>query len=155
MHPHAAALERLKAQKPPRASWSSLIVWGLLGAALIWSWQGAEMNPGALVEGAGNMATLADGFVPPDFTDWRFYVEEMVVTLQMAVWVHRRTAGDGRQFWAYSAKLSRSYLGKNGEWEITTDMREADLLEAAELCRAAREAIRQDQEWRRAAERAT
>ena len=25
-------------------------------------------------------------FFPPDFTDWRIYVEEMVVTLQIAVW---------------------------------------------------------------------
>lgn len=83
---HAATLEQLKAQRRPRTSWSTLCVWGLICAALAWSWRGAEMNPGALVEGAGNMATLTGDFFPPNFRDWRFYLDEMIVTLHIAVW---------------------------------------------------------------------
>lgn len=30
--------------------------------------------------------TLIADFFPPDFTDWRMYVEEMIVTLHVAIW---------------------------------------------------------------------
>jgi phosphonate transport system permease protein len=32
------------------------------------------------------MASFAGDFFPPDFTDWRMYAEEMLVTVQLAVW---------------------------------------------------------------------
>lgn len=64
----------------------SLIGWGLLFAALAWSWRGAEIRPLALVTDAGNMAVFAREFFPPDFTDWRIYLEEMIVTVQIALW---------------------------------------------------------------------
>jgi phosphonate transport system permease protein len=32
------------------------------------------------------MATFARDFFPPDFHDWRIYVSEMVITLQIALW---------------------------------------------------------------------
>ncbi len=33
-----------------------------------------------------NMAVFAREFFPPDFTDWRIYLEEMIVTVQIALW---------------------------------------------------------------------
>jgi phosphonate transport system permease protein len=63
---------------------------GLLAAlalALIVSWGPAEMgNWTYLVTDSGNMAEYASGFMRPDFKDWRFYLEEMVVTIQIALW---------------------------------------------------------------------
>ena len=44
------------------------------------------MRPLALIRDAGNMATYASEFFPPDFRQWRIYVEEMIVTLQIALW---------------------------------------------------------------------
>lgn len=44
------------------------------------------MRPLTLISESGNILTLMRDFFPPDFTDWRIYVEEMVVTLQIAVW---------------------------------------------------------------------
>lgn len=44
------------------------------------------MRPGALVTDAGNMATYAASFFPPNFADWRVYAQEMLVTVQIAVW---------------------------------------------------------------------
>ena len=44
------------------------------------------MHPLTLLSESGNILTLVRDFFPPDFTDWRLYVEEMVVTLQIAVW---------------------------------------------------------------------
>lgn len=66
--------------------WSRLLVWGVICAVLAWSWQGAEMNPLALVKDGGNMATFLADFFPPDFSNWQFYAKEMVTTVQIALW---------------------------------------------------------------------
>jgi phosphonate transport system permease protein len=50
------------------------------------SWNGADMRPLELVRDSGNMAQYASEFFPPNFADWKMYVEEMVITLQIAVW---------------------------------------------------------------------
>ena len=44
------------------------------------------MRPLTLIRDAGNMATYASEFFPPDFRQWRIYVQEMIVTLQIALW---------------------------------------------------------------------
>ena len=50
------------------------------------SWQGADMRPVELFRDSSNMATYAADFFPPNFRQWRLYVEEMVITLQIALW---------------------------------------------------------------------
>lgn len=67
-------------------SLGSLAMWGVLLAVLAGSWKGADMRPAALFSDAGNMATYAASFFPPNFHDWRIYVDEMLVTLQIAIW---------------------------------------------------------------------
>lgn len=79
----------LVSTSPPRtlqSSLGSLLGWGAVLAALAWSWDGADMRPLALLKDSGNMATLAGDFFPPDFSDWRMYVTEIVVTFQIALW---------------------------------------------------------------------
>lgn len=44
------------------------------------------MNPLALVRDAGNMATFAADFFPPDFSNWELYLKEMIITVQIALW---------------------------------------------------------------------
>jgi phosphonate transport system permease protein len=44
------------------------------------------MRPADLVRQSGNMTEYAASFFPPDFREWRYYLEEMVVTLQIALW---------------------------------------------------------------------
>ena len=70
----------------PRTSWLGLLAWGALIAMLAGSWQGADMRPFDLVRDSGNMAKYAADFFPPNFTQWRFYLQEMVITLQIALW---------------------------------------------------------------------
>lgn len=70
----------------PRHTGFNLLLWGGLLAVLAGSWQGAEMRPLDLVRDSGNMAEYLGGFFPPDFTDWRHYLQELIVTLQIAVW---------------------------------------------------------------------
>lgn len=53
---------------------------------LMWAWKGAEMKPALLIEDSGNMWELLVDFFPPNFSEWRLYAEEMVITLQIAIW---------------------------------------------------------------------
>lgn len=44
------------------------------------------MRPLALVKDSGNMAIFLTEFFPPNFHDWRIYLQEMVITVHIAVW---------------------------------------------------------------------
>lgn len=69
-----------------RTGWNAAI-WTVLALALLWSWGPAEMGrwPYLFTE-ADNMRSYASGFANPDFGEWRFYLREMVVTVQIAAW---------------------------------------------------------------------
>jgi phosphonate transport system permease protein len=71
---------------PPRTPLATLLVWGLLLAVLAGSWKGADMRPLDLLRDGGNMGEYARGFFPPDFSEWRHYLAELTITLQIAVW---------------------------------------------------------------------
>lgn len=64
----------------------SLLAWGAVLALLAASWQGADMRPLALFRDSANMARYAADFFPPNFAQWRHYLQEMIVTLQIALW---------------------------------------------------------------------
>jgi len=69
-----------------RSIWTT-VSWIGLAILLAWSWQPAEMSRWTfLFSDAGNMATYVSGFLRPDFAEWRYYLEEMVVTIQIALW---------------------------------------------------------------------
>ncbi|MDX1475965.1 MAG: phosphonate ABC transporter, permease protein PhnE, partial [Reinekea sp.] len=55
-------------------------------AALVWAWQGAEMDFGMLIKDSGNIRILAADFFPPSFDSWQLYVKEMLITVQIALW---------------------------------------------------------------------
>lgn len=82
--PHLSVVPDLPAA--PRANLVVLAGWGLLLAMLAASWKGADMRPADLVRDSGNMAQYAASFFPPDFSEWRSYLHEMVITLQIALW---------------------------------------------------------------------
>lgn len=73
---------------PPqlKRSLSWHLSWVVLLAVLAASWSGADMRPLDLLRDSGNMATYAAEFFPPNFSQWTLYVQEMVVTLQIALW---------------------------------------------------------------------
>jgi phosphonate transport system permease protein len=70
----------------PRRSLASMLAWGAVLALLAASWKGADMRPWDLLRDAGNMAKYAADFFPPDFAEWRHYLQEMLVTLEIALW---------------------------------------------------------------------
>lgn len=55
-------------------------------AILIWSYNGAEINFHTLYKNAGNMLLYLKGFMQPDFLEWRDYLHEMLITIQIAIW---------------------------------------------------------------------
>ena len=74
---------------PPRnvkRSSGNIIGWALVLALLSLSWEGADMRPMALINDAANMSQFASGFFPPDFTEWKMYVREIWITVQIAIW---------------------------------------------------------------------
>ena len=87
-----SAPAHLSAESPPalpqvpRANVLGLMAWGVLIALLASSWTGADMRPLDLLRDSGNMAEYASSFFPPNFNQWRYYLEEMVVTVQIALW---------------------------------------------------------------------
>jgi phosphonate transport system permease protein len=70
----------------PKGSLATLLLWGVLLAMLAASWKGADMRPLDLFRDSANMAQYASGFLPPDFHDWRSYLAELIVTLEIALW---------------------------------------------------------------------
>lgn len=76
----------LAAAAAPKRSLTWYAGWGLLLLLLASSWQGADMRPMDLLRDSGNMARYAAEFFPPNFAQWELYLQEMLVTLQIALW---------------------------------------------------------------------
>ena len=70
----------------PRRSLGWYMGWAAVVLVLAASWTGADMRPMELLRDSGNMAAYASEFFPPNFGNWQLYVDEMLVTLQIAVW---------------------------------------------------------------------
>lgn len=82
--PNSAMLAQM-ATAPKRSllwhfSWAALLL------ILLASWSGADMRPLDLIHYSENMAIFLADFFPPDFTHWRLYLDEIVITLKIAVW---------------------------------------------------------------------
>lgn len=82
----SAVLSSARGRAAPRSSLTSLLIWAVLLALLMMSWRGADMRPMTLFTESGNMVTYAADFFPPDFRDWRMYLSEMLITVQIALW---------------------------------------------------------------------
>ncbi len=67
--------------------WSTWLVWAGVAILLALSWEAVEMRKATmLVTDWRNMTEFASGFMSPDFQDWRIYFEQMLETVQIALW---------------------------------------------------------------------
>lgn len=90
-------ITRNRLEPPPavrsRILWSRLLWLGIVGL-LVWASFGAEVSPQRLWMGlerswlfiVGNPERPGSGFFPPDFSRLPEYLNEMIVTVQMAIW---------------------------------------------------------------------
>jgi phosphonate transport system permease protein len=63
------------------------IMWLALVGLLVWSWGPVEMfRAASLVTDWRNMAEFGHAFLRPDFHEWRDYLADMIVTVQIALW---------------------------------------------------------------------
>lgn len=85
--PSAASLARIEQRAAAeRPGWLHYAGWALALFVLAWAWRGAEVRPLDLLRDSGNIGTYASEFFPPDFSDWRIYAREMVITVHIALW---------------------------------------------------------------------
>ncbi|MGF6639420.1 phosphonate ABC transporter, permease protein PhnE [Paraburkholderia sp. MM6662-R1] len=82
----AAARTAQAKDRAGKRNWWSLLGWIAVLAVLGGAWHGADMRPLDLLSDSANMGQFAADFFPPDFTEWRSYVNEMYVTLAVAIW---------------------------------------------------------------------
>ena len=73
-------------ERRPGRKLTYALAWAGGLALLSWAWNGADMRPLDLFRDSGNMAQYTRDFFPPNFRDWRLYLEEMLVTFHIAVW---------------------------------------------------------------------
>ena len=65
----------------------NLLILACIVLLLAWSFAPAEVyNAVYLWTDAGNMAEFGKDFLRPDFSDWESYTEQMLVTVQIAMW---------------------------------------------------------------------
>ncbi len=85
--PSDASLARVAARAAAeRPGWLYYAGWAAALGVLAWAWRGAEIRPLDLLRDSGNIGIYTSEFFPPDFTDWRIYMREMVITVHIAVW---------------------------------------------------------------------
>lgn len=70
------------------------VAWLLLVGLLVWASFGTELSVQRLIGGLGDgwryivgiPGVPASGFFPPNFSRWQLYLEQMLLTIKMAIW---------------------------------------------------------------------
>jgi phosphonate transport system permease protein len=74
-------------QQPLSQRLRAWALWLVLMGLLAWSWSPSEMfRVTALFTDWRNMAEFGHAFLHPNFHDWDTYLEDMVITIQIALW---------------------------------------------------------------------
>ncbi|MEB3337900.1 MAG: phosphonate ABC transporter, permease protein PhnE [Leptolyngbyaceae bacterium] len=55
-------------------------------AVLIGSYFQSEIKPLVLISDSQNMSTYLTSYFPPNFTDWKIYVQDTLITISMGIW---------------------------------------------------------------------
>ena len=63
------------------------IFWLIVAIALlIFSYQQSELNPPVLIQRGGNMVEYTRSYFPPDFSYWKTYLDDTLITISMGIW---------------------------------------------------------------------
>jgi phosphonate transport system permease protein len=76
------------AQGEPRLqhylTWAAWVVGAIV--LLVFSGQASDLSFVELFQDSGNMVEYVARYFPPDFTDWKFYLQETLETIAMGIW---------------------------------------------------------------------
>lgn len=53
---------------------------------LIFSYRQSELNFPVLLQRGGNMVEYIESYFPPDFSYWKTYLEDTLITISMGIW---------------------------------------------------------------------
>ncbi|BAY66455.1 phosphonate ABC transporter permease protein PhnE [Calothrix brevissima NIES-22] len=59
-----------------------LVIFGVL----IFSYKQSEINLAMLSQGKDNMGEYIKSYFPPNFSDWKYYLSETIITISMGIW---------------------------------------------------------------------
>ena len=79
-------VEALLAQEKPRITTLRILYLAGAIALLLYSARISDIRPLELIEGGSTMADYASRYFPPDFSDWRFYLSDILETIGMGIW---------------------------------------------------------------------
>lgn len=80
-----AVLEMLYQEKKRVTNNRILFLIGAIGI-LIFAGITSELNFPVLLQNSGNMVEYTRSYFPPDFSDWRLYLEDTIITISMGIW---------------------------------------------------------------------
>ncbi|MEA5499388.1 phosphonate ABC transporter, permease protein PhnE [Limnoraphis robusta] len=80
-----AVLEMLDQEKKRVTNNRILFLLGAIGI-LIFAGIQSELNFPVLLQNSGNMVEYTRSYFPPDFSDWRLYLEDTIITISMGIW---------------------------------------------------------------------
>ncbi|MFY7806076.1 MAG: phosphonate ABC transporter, permease protein PhnE [Limnoraphis robusta] len=80
-----AVLEMLYQEKKRVTNNRILFLIGAIGI-LIFAGITSELNFPVLLQNSGNMVEYTRSYFPPDFSDWRLYLEDTMITISMGIW---------------------------------------------------------------------
>jgi phosphonate transport system permease protein len=80
-----AVLEMLYQEKKRVTNNRILFLIGAMGI-LIFAGIQSELNFPVLFHNSGNMVEYTRSYFPPDFSDWRLYLEDTIITISMGIW---------------------------------------------------------------------
>jgi phosphonate transport system permease protein len=80
-----AVVEMLAQEKKRVTTVRIFFLIGIL-VILLFSYFQSELNFLTLFKYSGNMVKYSQSYFPPDFSDWRFYLEETIITISMGIW---------------------------------------------------------------------
>lgn len=84
-HP-SPAVQAMLAQEKKLITPRRIVYLAIALMILVYSGQQSNLSVIELIQGGGNMAEYISRYFPPDFTDWRLYLQDTIETIAMGIW---------------------------------------------------------------------
>ena len=79
-------VEQMLAQEEKQITTVKILFLIVAIALLIFSYQQSELNFPVLLQRSGNMVEYTKSYFPPDFSYWKTYLEDTLITVSMGIW---------------------------------------------------------------------